>query len=587
MRDFLTGGLLCLVGSGTAIGAMGGARASQEDPLLEARLHRSGLKSAIMGGLLHLDDTQIRQRWGLADPRFDACSGDGCAPLLPGTGQALPLPLPFTKNRSGEWANFINIFPDGFRWPGGRHESAVQFQDSNMFVTAAIAYPLFFIDEEALPVEERIVSLVRKSAVNSVRAYQRGAGFSFWPGLPGSTSTASRVGPLNIPMAAGKGMQLMKLFPSRKPRGNPLHLEWNQDVADPQMNPYGLDALANIPNDVDDTSVGYSTLHLAAAFDGAPAPAEEIVQAMLPWRDAGRTLQDGRDAWKSEDSGAFLTWMKDENLPRTERFQSPESGVIPLAVNNVDCVVNANALLALGLYGMAESAVALDVSEVVAQAVERRAWPECGLYYPQRMMFPYALSRAFRDAGVRNATLQRAMPILLAQLLEDQRQVAKDNPARKGAFAGGADQTFDLATALGLSTLLNMGRDMAAELGQTEAYDQAVEDAVAYLTAHQQSTHILFVSTFNRDNRHPLYPSPFDQARTWDSGLFFSASKWSLAQWRSSAYTTAMVVEALSKYALGYDVVQGNLYDGVRLKVLSYARNADKAPEQFKVEVAP
>ena len=551
----------------------------------QLRLSRQGMKAAIMGGLLRLDDTQIRQRWGLADPRYDACSGDGCAPLTPGTGQALPLPMPFTQNRKGEWANFINIFPDGFRWPGGRHESAVQIQDSNMFVTAAIAYPLFMFDESELPAEERVISQVRSLAVDSIRQYQRGAGFSFWPTLPGSTSTASRVGPLNIPMAAGNGMQLMKLFPRKKPTGNPIHAEWNEDVTDREKNPYGLDALANIPNDVDDTSVGFVSLQLAAQFDGAAIPSDDPVLAMLEWRDWARTMDDGRDAWRGRNSGAFLTWMKDESLPRDERFKSPETGVIPLAVNNVDCVVNANALLALALSGRAESANVQDVSRVMRRAVEQYAWPECGLYYPQRMMFPYALSRAARDGGIHNSDIATAIGKLLVQLLDEQSQLAKEHPELKGAFSGGADHTYDLATALGLTTLLNIGRGVAEAQGLVQAYDKAVDDAVAFLLARQKPAHIGFVSTFNRGNQHPFYPSPLDFGRSWESGLFFSASKWNLAQWRSPAYTTAMGLEALGKYVSGYELTSRNIHDGVRLKVKSYARNADKAGTDF--ELAP
>ena len=575
-----------LFATGLGLGVAVADVSSDRSDLVNARLSSPGVKSAIMGGLLTLDDTQIRQRWGLADPRYDACSGDGCAPLLPGTGQALPLPMPFTQNRKGEWANFINVFPDGFRWPGGRHESSVQFQDSNMFVTAAIVYPLFLIDESELPPDQRVISQIRSTAVESIRRYRRGPGFSFWPGLPGSTSSASRIGPLNIPMAAGNGMQLMKLFPMKKPSGNPLYAEWNQDVIDRKMNPFGLDALANIPNDVDDTSVAFSSLALATVFDGELAPSDDIIEAILPWRDIDRTLEDGRDGWKGKSSGGFLTWMKDENLSRNQRFMNPESGIIPLGVNNVDCVVNANALMALGLSGRAHTREVMEVSAVLAQAVEKQAWPECGLYYPQALMFPYAMSRAFRDAGVNNVHMEGSMQILLGQLLENQRKTAMDHPDRKGAFSGGADPTFDLSTALGLSSLLNIGRPIAEQIRRVKDYDLAVADAAHYLTSHQKPSHIRFVSTFNRDNRHPIYPNPLDFSRSWESGLFFSASKWNLAQWRSTAYTTAMVLESLSKYVTGYDVSSGNLLDGLRLKVKSYARNADKAEDQFELKVA-
>jgi len=199
------------------------------------------------------------------------------------------------------------------------------------------------------------------------------------------------------------------------------------------------------------------------------------------------------------------------------------------------------------------------------------------------MMFPYALSRAARDGGIHNIDIDSAMAKLLTQLLEDQSQLAEKHPELKGAFSGGADHTYDLSTALGLTTLLNIGRGMADAQGLGQAYDQAVDDAVNFLLTRQKPAHIAFVSTFNRANQHPFFPSPLDFGRTWESGLFFSASKWNLAQWRSPAYTTAMVLEALGKYVAGYDLTTRNIHDGLRLKVKSYARNADKAAAEFEL----
>ena len=56
-------------------------------------------------------------------------------------------------------------------------------------------------------------------------------------------------------------------------------------------------------------------------------------------------------------------------------------------------------------------------------------------------------------------------------------------------------------------------------------------------------------------------------AYQWSSGLFFSASFQDLAQWRSRAYTAAIVIEALAKYLLGYDIGEGDLRDGRRLTI--------------------
>lgn len=566
--------------------APGGLAAASDLPRPVAeRLSDPALKQAIMGSLLYLDDTQIRQREGRGDPRYDACSGDGCRRVLPGTHAAFPLPLPFVQNRAGEWANFIHIFPAGhLPWqPAG--EALVQLQDANLFMTATTVYPLYLFDEVNLSEERQVVREMRGRAVDGIKAYRRGDAFSFWPQLPGSSSQASRVGPVNIPMAFAHGEYLSRLLPGLPRRSeNPRHEEWFRDLFDRSLNPAGVDAMANIPNDADDTALAISTLQLHAIFDGGEPLDSAPLQQILSWRDVGRAIEDGRDQWKTASSGGFLTWLKDENLSPSMRYATPETGVIPLGVNNVDCIVNANALAALGFAGESANPVVETVSALMARAAEMRAWPECGLYYPQRMMFPYALTRAFRDAGIRNQTMRYAMRRILFDLLRDQQEVAMMDPRRRGAFSGGVDVTFDLSTALALTALLNIGVDVAREAQAETQYHQAIADAVDYLLHSQSAERIRFADTFNREHDYPNFPGRTDLARTWSSGVFFSASKWSLAQWRSQAYTTSMVLEALTKYVLGRDLDEATLAEGSRLRVSAYARNAERAADDFMID---
>ncbi len=95
----------------------------------------------------------------------------------------------------------------------------------------------------------------------------------------------------------------------------------------------------------------------------------------------------------------------------------------------------------------------------------------------------------------------------------------------------------------------------------------------------------MFTDTFNRDLVKPNFPNRNDDARYWQSGLFFSASKWSLAQWRSEAYTNAMVFEGLTKYILGWDLDSTPLTAGKRLSIRSYSRSANDANKNFNFEV--
>lgn len=556
-------------------------RSDEVRQVIQTRASNYRLREALMGGLLYLDDTQIRERDGLHNPMYDACSGDGCFPMLVGTGQALPLPLPFTKNLKGEWANFVNIFPDMLSLLNQDNESVIQLQDSNAFVPAAISFPLYLFDEGALPQEQQVITAMRTGAFESIQTYRRDSGFAFWPQLEGSTSDEPRVGPMNIPM---KIANLRTLIPGASPPENEKG-NWVRDVFDREKNPSGADAMGNVSNDADDSAVAFASMRLNHEMDQGPSPDLGVLADILQWLDEGRVKEDGRDAWKGPNSGAFLTWLKDENLPDDQRFMSPETGVMTFGINNVDCVVNANVLLAMGLADSRNHPSVLEASATLRLAVERHAWPECGLYYPQKMIFPYSVSRAYHDGLVQNPDMREAMKQLLVDLLSDRTQVADQDPDLRGAFSGGADPTHDLSTALALNALLNIGLDLAEEAGLRSEVEQAIEEAVWYLVDAQKIRLIRFSDTFNRDGSHLFFPGLFDASRTWDSGLYFAASSWSLAQWRSQPYTVAIILEALAKYMMAYEFGGVDILTGRRIRVEQYARNTSRATKDFLIQI--
>ena len=542
--------------------------------LFEHRLEKKDLKKTLMGALLHLDDSQIRERKGKGLPEFDACDvGEGCFPTPIGSPMT-PMLFKFTRNLEGEWANFINIYPERFPKPFS-NQGMVQLQDSNMFMTAAISYPLHFFDESFLDQSEQVLGSVLELSTGNLANFFNERGFTFWPKQDGTSSDAQRVGPLNIPMFAGRGIEFLKLVPFKEE--NQFTKEWLLDALNRDKNPYGVDALANIPADADDTAVALAHYQVFSP-DQSPVDLDAIANTLLSWRDVGRSKEDGRDQWKGGQSGAFLTWLKDENLDRDHRFLEPEIGVMPLGVNNVDCVVNANVLFALGLAKLGpEADEAIEASsKLMLKAAAGKHWPQCGLYYPQRMLFPYAISRAYRDGGVNNAYLRRAMAIILTDLLSEQEA--------SGAFSGGTDQNKDLATALAVTSLLNIGKDIAEPLQLGQQYSESIDNGISYLISKAKSRKIRHADTFNRKQMLSFIPQFGRRSSVWESGLYFSASNWDLAQWRSTAYTTAMVVEAMAKYLLAYDQGKpGQLAD--KLKVLSYAQSTKDAENSFQLMI--
>jgi hypothetical protein len=282
------------------------------------------------------------------------------------------------------------------------------------------------------------------------------------------------------------------------------------------------------------------------------------------FRDIGRTKEDGRDSFKGHDSGAFLTWHKDENEPT---FAHPETGIIPLAVNNVDAVVNANILFSLALNGMSETVGFKESVTLLANLIESGAWPTAALYYPQRMMFPYAVTRAWRDGGIHAPRMRSAMRKLMRDLLHEQKL---DDPSKPdyGTFDGGIDRSRDLPTALGCIALLNMGEAIASEAALLERYRQGIDACISSLVRFREPI-----------ARHDTQTSDTTEASLpiyrWQDGIFFSASVSQLVQWHSRPLTAAMVVEALAKYRLDYHKRESTILQRPKLtlQMLRTSRN--------------
>jgi hypothetical protein len=396
-------------------------------------------------------------------------------------------------------------------------------------------------------------------ALNEMELFRHGDGYNFWITIPGRTSSQPVVGPMNLSPKLLTSIfsifdnpifrAIITLIVGKHSNGN----SWEKQIGDPSINPYGMDSAFNIPNDADDTSMAVA---LAKIYNPTIATDLAPLARLNSHRDLNREKRDKRNEWIKKDSGLFLTWLKDDTLPP---FGDPTTGTIPLGVNNVDCVVNQNVLLAMGLTGTADSATIQAIGEFALETVKRKKWPKCGLYYPQEMMFPYTASRAFRDGQIKSPEMTLAMGELLKALLPLQK--------RDGSFSGGADGTRDLATALAATTLLNIGRDTAEAIQLTERYDRALGKAIKYLIEHRLD--------------HETRGSTNGLAYKWAPGVFFSASGWSIATWKSEAYTVAITLEALTKYVLEYDRTNESILAGRKISV----RRWDNKPRVLASEL--
>ncbi len=545
----------------------------------------SEIHATILGALIFLADTQIHDRDGLYSSLYDYCHPDkhtcnnDYLVNHHGGREYRPHTLNYKKfkvrNLVGEWATTVHFLPARFGDKEG--ETKIVIQDSNVFSTVGVLFPLYIIDEQDLPPEQRFVAKMRSSAVNVLQKYLRGDAYNFWITRPGETSDQPKSGPFNIPVALTGPTARLATGPLnwfwRWLTGDlDVHTEpWVRQILDKEQNPYGFDAAYNIPNDADDTSsvVAAQKYHQHFQPEDGVTPNLAALGVLPRYLDLHRHKHDDRAQWKGQgETGAFLTWLKDEDLPV---FMSPASGVIPRGVNNVDCVINANALFSLSVNGLADSEGYDAARRLLVRTIGEKLWKRtrCGLYYPQLMMFPYAISRAWREGRMHDdPALQGAMQVLLSDLLVMQ----KDD----GSFPGGKDKTRDLSTALALNAIINIGAETADSLNSLDAYERALVKGVAYLVKQRQPHKVLFADTFNAGEVHdgPRY------GYKWQSGLFFSSSYWDLAQWRSEHYTAAVAMEALAKFELAYDMDKAAILNGRRLRVRAWV---DSVPYEGKV----
>lgn len=532
------------------------------------------LRETLLGALLFLEDTQVRDRPGQRSSEYDATDvGDGAKSRIflniPFTSRTVSIPSPpglGIHNKVGEWLNDAHLLPRRLGWRG---MTAVSLPDSNSFMTALIAYPLFLLDDPG-----GSIAKMRRLALDNINSYKHGPGYNFWPALPGATSSSPRVGPLNFPVVLVELMSKIAMVPGSGYLGKLLFsgldlppAAWIREIADRTKNPAGADSFFNVPDDADCTAMAVAIQAIEARRSGSVRPDVAALDRLERFRDIERTKENGRDSWKGKDSGAFLTWLRDENEPV---FGKAEAGVIPLGVNDVDGVVNANVLLALGLTGRAGSPGGRAAARALAKAIERRVWKRANLYYSQQMMFPYTISRAYREGGVDGPELRSALKSLLTQILDDRDALAArssdSSDDRRGAFPGGIDQSLDLSTAMGVVTLLNIGRDLAREAGEEARYDLALAEGVAFLLSRRQPYAVRNPETSGSAAGAMLAADSRPASGfSWKPGLAGDVSYPDLCQCRSRAYTVAVTLEALCKYTLGYDQGGMSMSRGARL----------------------
>lgn len=525
----------------------------------------SDLDKAILGALVYLDDNQVRNRIGQHSCLYDASDEEeGCINDEPDLPVVFPYPLPSNpeiRNHIGEWASFIYYLPNQFQINGSPF---LRTQDSNLFVSTFISYPLFLFEMSNRNGANSPIERMLDLAVKNIQSYKRNNAYNFWPK---ASYDMSRTSPLNISMDAVEYYANNFLDEKNSSLVQNIFREdnisglgkWVEKTMTDKNNTDGVRAFFNIPNDADDTSMALAVLRLYELRKGTLSSLYESSTANIfeQFLDINRRKEDGRDTYKGSASGAYLTWLHDEDKPV---YSQPDKGVIPLGVNNVDMVVNANVAFSLSLLQRYDMQGYDESIALLKKVINGRDWLSGSLYYPQHMMFPYAVTRAWRDAGAGVSTLRESMKQLMIDLLGEQ-NFDTDDMHLYGSFSGGEDSGRDLSTALACTALINMGESLAIENGVLPAYRKAIKAGISYLLRTKQLYSVKNSDTFMESGNLP-------QAYHWNEGAFFSASYSKLAQWRSEPFTTAMVLEAFAKYRIGYFKINSNITDAPKIRLV-------------------
>ncbi len=426
----------------------------------------------------------------LAFARPAAAAGEAAAPMRRALAFLLarqvqePLDILVDGERvrdyPGDWPQFFSL----------RGSPALRVRDASPFMVAFIHHSLTLVVEDnrqALGLSGRDVRDardMRRRAVALLSRFESPAGapdagtFGFWPydqhpGVPSPAVERALISWLRGPILGGARVPLnLTVFPT------PLA----------------------IPSDADVTATTYAALLDDARLDGGGAGGVPFQQFFADWRDRGDVPRRLNPPWLPPASGAFLTWLT---------YREPGAPVFP---NDVDLVVNANVLFALGRYHRLDApgvSEAIDLIRLVtALGLHRDRFEELTEYYPDNFVFHYAVSRAYYEGGV--TSLAPAVEILA----DDLETSAIERADGTAYWDRGAPQ---LNTAFAILTLLNAGRE-----------SPLVDRASDYLALEQ-----------NRAGGYDAAPFFFGRA---DGGQVFEFS--------SSAFTTGMVLEALARSAL-------------------------------------
>ena len=407
---------------------------------------------------------------------------------------------------AGEWPSIMTMRTT-FALLGKQSDS----YDSNCFSTSSIHNSLaasYIIRPDLLEIPPML-----DAAIIRISDFYEGDGFNFWPKL----------------LANGR----LYMFHQNKTTGFV-----RRPIRYPLNSPY-IRKAANVVNDNDDSAQGFTAFIYYSKVRKILGESNDFTIRLSPilgaWRDTARYSQHYYNIihFDKRESGAFLTWRALEapfpswNIPRliinNALFLTPFSTLypyafkpyIPYGANDVDAVVNANVLSALGENSEFDAAGIRQSALYIERKAKRKDWSRAGIYYPNRYHLHYAALRAW-SKGI--SDLDQTAAFMKQHLIESQ--------LPDGSFSSRKIvNQYDIiqSTAYALNAMLRFGDP------NDTGFAIQIDKALRFLFKQGSFTN--------------------DQL-CWDGGVFFSGGTVirNTLYWKSDVYTTALMLESLVMY---------------------------------------
>lgn len=274
----------------------------------------------------------------------------------------------------------------------------------------------------------------------------------------------------------------------------------------------------NIPNDADTTSVAFSALLFDEKINHKQSiETNSVFKLLEKYRDVERRPHYYNARSKEHNTGAFMTWLHDENDPLMPHFifaSSKKGARIPLVKNDVDCIVNANVLRMKALAQKSHLAGEKEACHLINSIIQKDQEYRCGIYYPNTMNLSFVMALAQR-AGDQCLT-DNSKQLIVSKILSSQYV--------DGSWANEKNLWKDrvITTGFALYSLIEYRQKESLEV------DEALKNGIKYLVSQV------------RYKKNQFF---------WPADHFFTATALvrSLIMWESRAYTNGLIASVFLK----------------------------------------